>query len=459
MEDEHIHSWPALGIQISIERFHEDRNDIKAFVTPQAISGDGYLPPEKVSLESARSLKMYANTLDNYGMLTADEWLALLVPAAKASLERYRSGTPAVFLHAVQYGLRSHYLLEPFIEVGSRGMIFGDGGVSKSLHALAMCISVATGIAIVPNTIVHQQGAVLYLDWEDEAETHAQRLAAICKGAGIDIPENIIYMRRTGSLKETVRAARRAIAANGCIMAVIDSVGAACGGDPERAADVIQTFDSMRALEVAVLAIHHVPKDQKDKTKPFGSVYAPNLVRTMWRLDKSDGQNGQIYVRGHHLKFNNTGRVDDIGHSVRFHVDENRQLDSVVFTPTHSSQLPPSQERGAGVKYGVGTALKDGPMTVADLAAATGFSGETVRRTLNRDKDWFVNLDQGKIDARWALLADETSRDMSRDSDFYPARDNGTNPPPPIGRVVPVSQFELEEPPEGAGPDPDPSPF
>ena len=59
----------------------------------------------------------------------------------------------------------------------------------------------------------------LYLDWEDDQETHAERLQAIAAGMSIDIPAGLIhYQRQTNRLHESGRETRMHIATTAAAM-------------------------------------------------------------------------------------------------------------------------------------------------------------------------------------------------------------------------------------------------
>lgn len=401
LEDEYHFLWEELDIEIVVERLREERGALRADFSPQSASGAGFLPTQTLDLRSGESAKRYANVLGSR-LLDGDQWFELLTKAQRMARDRYQSGEPSIVLAHVDWTGRPRFLVHPLIEDGVRTILFGDGGVSKSLHSLALAVSVATGVAIVPGTTVLRTGPVLYLDWEDEERTHAERLAAICAGAGIEVPENIIYMRRTGSLHESTREIRREIARTGAVMAIIDSVGAACGGDPEKASDVIRAFDSMRALGVTVLALHHVTKDQKDKSKPFGSVYSANLARLTWRLDAERGRD-ETFIRAQSYKGNNNGELPPLGHRISFEAGEDDRLVAVRFSSASPGRVPAGVGKSGGLKNAIAAALKSGPLTVAEIAIEIGAAEATVRTTLNRNKDWFVGLSGG----RWGIKSDD----------------------------------------------------
>lgn len=413
LEDEHIHLWDKLDVQLTIERFREERGELKADVQPSSISSAGILPAEKVNLSSARSIKTYANTLDKHGLLDADTWFAMLTAGCELSKRRYREGTPSVRLAEVDFLERPRFVIYPYIEARGTTIWFGDGGVSKSMHALAACVSVATGVEMIPGGAPRLRGPVIYLDWEADQETTAERLAAICAGAEIDVPKDVIYMDRSSSLSESVREIRRAIALEGVVFAVVDSIGGAGGGDPEKAESVIRTMNAIRALEVPTLAIHHVTKEQKDKSKPFGSVYAPNLARLTWRLDKEQEEGAELVrVRLTNFKGNNVRLLTSQGHGLRFvNTDgEESYLEEVAFTQVSGLDLPATTKRGS-IKYEVARVLREtAGLSLDEISVAVGLKRDTVYRTLKRTPGWFI-----EVDGVWSLVRTDGQQSFVRE--------------------------------------------
>ncbi|KKL13591.1 hypothetical protein LCGC14_2524240, partial [marine sediment metagenome] len=357
LEDEFIFQWEALDMQLVFARFFEDKGDLKANVQPSNISDAGTLPPEKLNLDSARSMKTYANTLGGYGLLEAADWFEALTQACKLARKRYDEGEPAVVLSEVSWRGTPAFLISPYVTQHGTTILFGDGGVSKSLHALALGVMVATGSAVVPDCSVEHPANVLYIDYEADAGTHAERLEGLCAGANITTPDNVHYMRRVASIGESVREVRKHIALNEIGFVIVDSIGAASGGDPEKADTVIRAFNAMRAFEVPVLAIHHVTKDQRDKTKPFGSVFAPNLARLTWALSKEqDAGADVIRVRLTNHKANFGRLSESRGHAVRFEQDD-EGFATIFFEYASFSSLPPINQ-ASGVKYALVKALQ-----------------------------------------------------------------------------------------------------
>lgn len=431
IEDEHIYVWESVGLELVIERFREDKGSLYADVAPRSTNGSGFLPPDKLNLGSARSIKQYANTLSERGLLSSDEWFNVLSQASALSVRRFREGEPSVVLAGVEWRGKPRYVVAPYIDRHGTTILFGDGAVSKSVHALAFGVSVAVGTTIIPNTSVRETGPVLYLDWEADAETHAERLEAICSGHGIEPPENLHYMRRVGSLGSSVREIRREIAARGAVFTIVDSIGAACGGDPEQAASIITAMNAIRAFGVPTLAIHHIAKDAKDKTKPFGSVYSPNLARRTWRLDKEQAAGeGAIYVRAINFKANNGKLEQSLSHSVRFDTDDLDNLQEVAFGGGAPGRMPRSGS--TGLKWAIAKELRSGGMTVQELALSIDAKEDSVSKTLRRETSWFT-----KHGDSWFLLEPDEAEVVKQDlSDMSGLSDGQMSEP--IGQDMPT---------------------
>lgn len=412
IEDEYVFVWDDVDVKLTLERFREERGELKVDCQPQSAARGAVLPAEKLNLSSARSLKQYANTLGGYGMLESDQWFELLTQACELAKRRYREGSPSVRLADVDYHDRARFVVNPYIEARGTTIWFGDGGVSKSIHALAACLSVATGREIIPGGVPRVTGPVIYLDWEADEETHAERLAALCAAVDEEPPGNVIYMRRSASIGESVREIRRTIALEGVVFGVVDSIGAAAGGDPEKAEPIIRAMNAIRALEIPILALHHVTKDQKDKSKPFGSVYSPNLARLTWRLDKEQDQGAELVrVRLTNFKGNNVRLLESKGHGIRFvsaYQGEDETLEEVSFTQVSGLALPAVTKRGT-VKIEVARVLREtAGLTLGEITDETGLKRDTVRRTLDRNRDWFQQ--EGEL---WSLAGTRTDNILS----------------------------------------------
>ena len=81
-------------------------------------------------------------------------------------------------------------------------LLYGDGGVAKSLLALALAVAVAGGSGKWLGREV-ESCPVLYMDFELDTEEQARRVYQLCRGQGLDTPpEDLLYMSASVILQE-----------------------------------------------------------------------------------------------------------------------------------------------------------------------------------------------------------------------------------------------------------------
>ena len=177
------------------------------------------------------------------------------------------------------------YLVDPIIVQGQPNMLFGDGGLGKSLAAIWMASMVTEGWQAPWPTM---PGRVLYLDWEADHAEHHRRLKRIANGLGFDSPSAIGHRRCVGALAGDTEILSRAVKKYAIDMVIVDSANPACGGLPNDLDAVQNFFTALRHMEVTSLIIAHVPKgpDGQPRNDPFGSVHWKNLCRNVWQIAK-----------------------------------------------------------------------------------------------------------------------------------------------------------------------------
>lgn len=222
------------------------------------------------------------------------------------------------------------WLLSPITERGQHSMIVAAGGTGKSMLALALFASAATGVEIIPGIKPAPfQGNCLYLDWETDQATHELRLTQICSGLGIPFPENRIhYIRMAVPLAEDTEFLYQYIIKNRIKFGVGDSVGMATAGDINSQADAIAYVNAVRALgDLTFLSVHHV--GWGDTSRNTGSRYFENAARSVWVLEKEqDAAANDSHVDLVHRKSNNgilessIGVRVEFGDAIRYYADE-----------------------------------------------------------------------------------------------------------------------------------------
>lgn len=400
-EDLYTFHWQEEGIQATVERFVEEKTDIRAelTVTSDHPTHGGQLYYGRLLLMGPQARAQVRNAL--LQREPEMDWGGILEQLCTASVRRYREGAPAVDLWTDDLGDGGKYLVSPFVFDDAVNIVYGPGDSGKSLDCLLIAVAVASGEEVA-GLVAERSGPVLYLDWEDSASTHQERLKALCRGLNIELAQGrVIYRRMDASLVESAREARKDIARFGVAMVIVDSLGMACGGDPSDAGGIIRTMLAARSLGVPVICIHHIAKDAKDKSTPYGSVYASNEARMSWLVESEREGSTLTQVLTNH-KANRGARHERQSFRFDFQSDERDRLIRIAVTPQTFSQ---SKSIGdGGQKWRIVSALNQ-PKTIDSLAEELDIAKASVRMQLNRHKDLFVKLDDG----RWAML--ETHRE------------------------------------------------
>src|ERR687889_1849478 len=90
------------------------------------------------------------------------------------------------------------YLLKDLVLAAYVTLLYGDGGVAKSLLALALAMAVAGHYEEWLGREV-ESCPVLYVDFELDSEEQARRVYQLCGGQGLDKPpEGLLYMSALG---------------------------------------------------------------------------------------------------------------------------------------------------------------------------------------------------------------------------------------------------------------------
>lgn len=212
-----------------------------------------------------------------------------------------------------------NWLVEPFVLRDRTCMIFGPGGVGKSLIALTTGVSVATGEEIIPGVHPMVEGRVLYLDWETSATTINDRVQAIAAGHGIS-PPKLLYRRCVKPLAEDLEELAAIISSKDVKLVIVDSVAYAVGalgehGDANEG--VLRMHEAIRLMGATAFLIDHVNKvDARTKpgeASPYGSVYKTNAVRMSWEVRKAPSPEGELRINVYHAKSNDTHQLDPLG--------------------------------------------------------------------------------------------------------------------------------------------------
>jgi hypothetical protein len=277
------------------------------------------------------------------------------------------------------------YLCQDLVLAAYVTLIHGDGGVAKSLLALALAVAVAGSSSEWLGRRV-ENGRVLYLDFELDAEEQARRVHQLCHGAGLERPpKDLLYLSATGhTTREAFETAREACEEHSVELLIVDSYGVALHGDAEAARDVIgfhqKYLEPLRALGVAVLVIDHQSRLQAGQSYQqkgaFGSVYKANLARSVIQVEATERGEGTLTVRLRQKKHNFGPLAEPFGAKLTFS-EEAVMLEAVELK---ASEL--AEEATLTASERVKLALADGPAYPWEIADSTGVQLKTVKNAL-----------------------------------------------------------------------------
>ncbi len=264
-------------------------------------------------------------------------------------------------------------------------LLFGAGGVAKSLLALAL----AAMLALDQGRWLGRElegGPILYLDFELDAEEMARRVWQVCEGAGFaKPPRDLFYLSAAGlKVEEAFMAALEACRELGIVLIVVDSLGPALQGDAEAARDTIGFFsryvDPFRAAGITPLIIDHQSKVQAGQSyqgkEAFGSVYKTNLARSVIQVEATERGEGTLTVRLRQKKHNFGPLAAPFGAKLTF-AEEAVTIDAVELG---AAEL--AEEATLTAPERLKLALADGAKFPSEIAEITGVPPKTVGNTL-----------------------------------------------------------------------------
>lgn len=227
------------------------------------------------------------------------------------------------------------WCIEPLVMKGRPALLFGPGGVGKSLIALTCGLSVAYGIEIIPGMPPAVKGPVLYLDWETTKDVINDRIQNIAAGHHFTPTRNAVFYRHcVRPLATDAEELSAIVAAKGIVLVIVDSSAYAMGAQGEYGdanESILRMHEALRLIGVTSLLVDHVNKtDAKAKggaSTPYGSAYKTNAARVSWEVRKEASAEG-LRISLFHAKSNDTALLPPIGIALDW------TYDSIMFRKT-----------------------------------------------------------------------------------------------------------------------------
>jgi hypothetical protein len=392
---------PEVMTELGVDRLTRSRGETHGELSvlcgmPGSRSADGHIHQARFSLSSTSARSSVSRVLAVRSGAPDIDWMDLLEDLCRRVLAAEREGDPIVRVGGLPVETRETYRLDQVLPQDQTTILYADGGTGKSTLAVAMAVSVETGISVIPGWIPAKE-PVLYLDWEAGRASINRRVRGVAMGAHIPFVVTIDYLdcRRRGPLPGFVEEIARLVDRGHYGLVVVDSVGMASGsssdgGDANETA--VRLFAAFGYLGTTVLAIDHVNKTDADaepgrKSRPYGSVYKSNLARATYELRRS----GESPVLGvYHTKANDSGLQPPVSLRVE-HGDDG----SITYTRLDASELPSDLERRMPLIERIARLLADQHLHERDIAEELGADKNVVRTMLGQRKDRFNRLPSG----------------------------------------------------------------
>jgi hypothetical protein len=324
------------------------------------------------------------------------------------------------------------YIVEDIVPEAYPTMIYGDGGVAKSLIALSLGLAVASGAGSWLGRRV-EPGAVLYLDFELDAPEQMRRISRLAQAEGLStLPANIRYMSAIGVRpREAFTAALAECVRYGVKLLIVDSLGPALEGDAEASRDVISFYNEVvgpfRAAGVAPFAIDHQSKLQQGERyqnkRAFGSVFKSNLARSVLQVEATHRGDGELTIRIRQNKHNFGPLLKPFGAQLTFTEEEIR----IQEVELEDADLAEEGTLNARERvYRAIRGFEDEEGTRSDVVEATGLADGTVKKELaalkreNPPRVW----DTGRADEGQAVVT--TKEPTGSGSGTYKGTGTGT---------------------------------
>jgi len=396
------------GVTVRMTRIYEHRDyHVDAEIT---IQDESELAPHLLGPLRTSITKTWRAVISDLEKLSERmDWRQRLTQATILVLETYRAGTPVLALGAMPPPQPTEQILSGLIWEGMPTLMYGPGGVGKSILALNFLSAIHTGLDA--GGLTAKQSNCLILDWETSENQTWWRNREILQAREInpgdwpdpDAPQGgrtgmVYYRFMAGPLINDVEFLKAQIAEKNIGTICIDSAGPACGGEPENASSTLSFFEALRSLSdhnkpLQSLILAHVTHAAKKgaNSSPFGSVYWQNIPRNTFELQSAQTTNANYSDYALHHRKSNLGPLrDPIG--IRLTWDRGCTIEGL--------NIRENAQLAAGLPYAERALMaieQHGPQSSETLADLMDATMKVITATLSRD-DRFTSVN-GKWDS------------------------------------------------------------
>lgn len=408
--------WRAVlesrTVRVTMTKLRRGSSGLTAYVEVEWANGEKVngrhktltLAGERVNISSGRERKSFATRLSERVPSDTVNWMNVLDGVCIEVHRKDDEGEPVKMIGNLPPNPNGGWLVQDFLERNQSHTVYGDGSVGKSWVALALAVSVASGVEILPGYRPLHVGTPLYIDYETDWETLNARVKQIARGVGI-APPTIPYLRLDQPFADALERVLQLNQEHKVVLNIVDSVEAAMAGssDPGGPSNEgpARMNQALRRLGTTSLLIDHINAMQaasKDLAgRAYGSIFKRNWVRLSYELkrvtDSSTGNSSENHLGMFNTKRNNGPLFEPVGLRWSINDEWTTWTREAIEVEGFSEALPAWQR--------IRNVLRDeGPKTVADIVETTGLSRGTVSSALTKRGDTFERLPGGN----WKVL-------------------------------------------------------
>lgn len=373
--------WPDRFLSIDVRRLHEKAGHItgEVAITTEA---PGYGPLLHRALFNFSSTTARRQLIKE--MESKYEWVPwpdVLEALCDKVLDAYRQGQPVQELWTNEPAPAPEWLLKPILYKGLPTIIFGEKTTCKSLLALVAysCLT----LPWVDNPLGWQAPnrpiRTLLLDNEvdyDIAHFNINRIQQ-----GMNLPHFPLYYRRCAMpLADDLEQIQEHMEKVKAEALIIDSLGAAVGGDLLAPKEALGFNTALRQLHCAALIIGQTSKEREKGNKSksvFGSTYFEYYARNIFELRKVQEEGEDDLDVAMYNTYHNLGRKNP---AMGFHLhfsDDDIGIESVPITAPELIARLSTQAQILKI-------LRSGPMSITELMEDLDVSGNAVRVAMSK---------------------------------------------------------------------------
>lgn len=332
---------------------------------------------QSVNLNSNSGVTELRRNLDEvFGKTFA--WTRLLNKAVGLARDAYLNQDRGLDLSEIPDVIGEVLLVPPLVVADGATIFFGDGSSLKSYVSAEIAYCMAKGETFCGMSTPRL--TPLIIDYEDSGPNYRRRVKRLCKARDHEDVSGIRYWEAKGiPLTDLVDPIKRYIERHGVGILIVDSVAAACGGDPLDPKAVLTFFSALKKLGLPSILIAHVTKAM-DTMKPFGTVYWHNEARRTWFVQRVQEEESDEVDLGFYNRKVNDGRKPA---PIAFHASFSEDEHGPVYLSLGSMERAPAELIAlTSARNQVWQALSGLPRTVKNLMEETGLSRSAIEAEL-----------------------------------------------------------------------------